>query len=555
MRKTRIENLSLLFVAIILVTAGCNRSLSLPSATGPNSYFAPTPMKTTARGSEIQSGPSTTSQSGMAELPATSFPQPDPTAGNPSTSPVNPSTSPINRTTNPQNYNQQNYQQPGQQSQNLVYRAQDGGTGSYPYPAQQQPNGSVTGPTTTFQQPRPPQQPGTFFDNTAVSPRVGAPDQINPLVSPNAPAGMLQGFPQNYADLDVYVQEAQTGRIMVGGAFNSDNGLTGQITIDEKNFDISRWPRNFREIVDGTAWRGAGQSFRMELIPGSQVQRYLVSFTEPYLFNSLVSFSASGYYYNRQYFDWDEQRLGGQFSLGYRLNHDLSVSVGTKLENVKLFNPRVNTSAQLNGDLGSSSLYTGFVSLTHDTRDHPFMATEGAYFQLRYQQAFGTFDYPRGDVDYRRYFLLYQRPDGSGRHTVNVGTRLGFSGAQTPVFENYFAGGFSSMRGFDFRGASPIEGGVRVGGEFQWLNTVEYMFPLTPDDMIKGVVFVDFGTVEEKIEINSENFRIAPGIGFRIHMPAAGLGGAPLAFDFAIPISDAAGDDRQLFTFYLGALR
>ena len=543
MRKLRIENVSLCIVALSVFSLGCHRSISLPSAPAPSTNFAPTPMKSSGA---VGSG--TTENSGssnqMAELPATSFPvSPDPSTQQ---TPVN-------------NSPQGSPQKQNQGDKNFVFRAQDGGpvqnNNSYPYPAQQSPNGSITGPTTTFQQPRPNQQPGTFFDNTAISPRVGAPDQINPMVNPNAPAGILQGYPQNYADLDVYVQEAQTGRIMIGGAFNSDNGLTGQITIDEKNFDIARFPRSFREIVDGTAWRGAGQSFRMELIPGSQVQRYLVSFTEPYLFNSLVSFSSSAYYYNRQYFDWDEQRLGGQLSLGYRLNHDLSVSVGTKLENVKLFNPRVNTSPQLNGDLGSSSLYTGFVSLTHDTRDHPFMATEGAYLQLRYQQAFGTFDYPRGDIDYRRYFLLYQRPDGSGRHTVNVGTRLGFSGAQTPVFENYFAGGFSSMRGFDFRGASPIEGGVRVGGEFQWLNTVEYMFPLTPDDMIKGVLFVDYGTVEEKIEINSDNFRIAPGFGFRIHMPAAGMGGAPLAFDFAFPVADAAGDDRQVFTFYLGVLR
>ena len=524
---------------VVLLSTGCVRSTSFPIGNAPSRLFAPIGKTSPAQ-------PAT-----MPAVQLAGFEQSLPDTYQ-NTSP------PVQSPTNP------GESQPATQSQqsspssahgngangNIVFRAQDPG-GSFDYPATPQ-QGNVSGQTTTFQQSTP--QPGTFFD-TQVSPQVGAPGQINSIVNPNAPSGILDGFPQNYADLDVYVQEAQTGRIMVGGAFNSDNGLTGQITIDEKNFDIMRWPRSFREIVDGTAWRGAGQSFRMELIPGSQVQRYLVSFTDPYLFNTMVSFSASGYYFNRQYFDWDEQRLGGQFSLGYRLNHDLTVNVGTKLENVKLFNPRLNTSAQLNANLGSSSLYTGFVSLTHDTRDHPFMATEGAYLQLRYQQAFGTFDYPRGDIDYRRYFLLYQRPDGSGRHTLNVGTKVGLSGGQTPVFENYFAGGFSSLRGFDFRGASPIEGGVRVGGEFQWLNTVEYMFPLTQNDMIKGVLFCDYGTVEEKIEVDWDNFRVAPGFGFRVHMPAAGMGGAPLAFDFAFPVSDAAGDDRQVFTFYLGVLR
>ena len=125
---------------------------------------------------------------------------------------------------------------------------------------------------------------------------------------------------------------------------------------------------------------------------------------------------------------------------------------------------------------------------------------------MTFSQAFGDYSYSRGDLDYRRYRLIYERPDGSGRHTLSFGTKLGFSGSSTPIFENYFAGGFSTMRGFDFRGAAPHENGVRVGGEFQWLNTVEYMFPITADDMIKGVAFVDFGTVEENITIKSENF-------------------------------------------------
>ena len=381
----------------------------------------------------------------------------------------------------------------------------------------------------------------------------GSPNETNPLVNLDPPSGVAT-FPQNYADLDIYVAETQTGRINFGGAYNSDNGIVGQFVIDERNFDITRFPRSFRDIGNGTAWRGAGQTFRLELVPGRDVQRYLVSFGEPYLFNTAVSFNASAYLFDRNYFDWNEQRIGGRLALGYRLTHDLSVSAGIRMENVNLFDPRVMTSPELNSALGNSELYVGNVGLIRDTRDHPFLATEGSYLAMTYNIGFGTYNFPRGDIDYRRYMLMYQRPDGSGRHTLSMGTRLGFSGAQTPIFENYFAGGFSTMRGFDFRGASPVEGGVRVGGEFQWLNTVEYMFPLTADDMIKGVVFCDFGTVEQNIEINSDNFRVAPGFGFRIHMPAAGIG-APLAFDFAFPVAKADTDETQMFSFYLGVLR
>jgi len=71
---------------------------------------------------------------------------------------------------------------------------------------------------------------------------------------------------------------------------------------------------------------------------------------------------------------------------------------------------------------------------------------------------------------------------------------------------------------------------------------------------VKGVLFCDYGTVEEDIEITGDNFRVAPGFGFRVSMPGAGIG-APLAFDFAFPVASAEGDDEKIFSFYLGVLR
>jgi outer membrane protein insertion porin family len=56
--------------------------------------------------------------------------------------------------------------------------------------------------------------------------------------------------------------------------------------------------------------------------------------------------------------------------------------------------------------------------------------------------------------------------------------------------------------------------------------------------------------VEENIEINAENYRIAPGAGLRISVPA--LGPAPLALDFAFPVAQAETDDTQVFSFFFG---
>ena len=391
--------------------------------------------------------------------------------------------------------------------------------------------------------------------NGLASPNIGSPNELNPLIQPferggNAPIP----FPANYADLDIYVSETETGSINFGGAYNSDNGIVGQFKIDERNFDIFRWPTSFRDLVSGTAFRGGGQQFSLELVPGQNLQRYSVSLTEPYLMGTDYSLSVSGYLFERRYFDWDEQRLGGRVALGRRLTPDLSISMGFRGERVDIDNARVDTSPTLNNSLGKSNLFLFNAGLIRDTRDSQTAATEGTFMSATLSQAFGDYDYTRGDFDFRTYRLLYERADGTGRHTISYGTKLGFSGSSTPIFENYFAGGFSTFRGFDFRGVGPSESGVRIGGPFQWLNTVEYQFPILADDSVKGVLFCDFGTIEESVTLNSENFRVAPGFGLRVDMPGLGIG-APLAFDFAFPVATATGDEEKVFSFYLGLAR
>ncbi len=421
----------------------------------------------------------------------------------------------------------------------VVTRGQDGPVGSGIPQSAPQPN---TYPPATGQ----PVVPDSVF------PGVISPGEI----VPPATDGLAGELPA--VDFDVFVEEARTGRFMFGVGVNSDLGVTGQIVIDERNFDWRRFPTSWEDFVNGTAWRGGGQGFRMEAMPGSQVQRYLISHNTPYLYlpgmAEPFSLGLSGFFYDRRFFDWDEQRLGGRVSLGYRVTHDLSLTSSLRMENVNIHDPRVIGVPELDEVLGDNELYGARFTLTHDTRDTAFAATEGHLIELSYEQIFGTFDYPRADLDYRQYFLMRERPDGSGRHTLAYSFRLGFSGSQTPLYENYFAGGFSTLRGFDFRGASPVGGGgIIVGGVFRFLGSVEYMFPLTADDMLKGVVFCDYGTVERTIGIHGEDYRVAPGFGLRIAIPA--MGPAPLALDLAFPVAKAEFDDVQNFSFFLGFAR
>lgn len=465
------------------------------------------------------------------------------------------------------------------------------------------PNGIVNAPATPYQQPNPVPggQPNVAYQNPqGINPNMpsaygtpyGAPVNNtpgvavpiaqnamppfnSPMIAPgpmNEPLGRLnppwqlesnptfmQGPPFGYnprvrdVPLDVYLQEGQTGRFTIGGAVNSDLGVTGNVTIEERNFDIWAWPNSQRGLLNG-AFRGAGQNFRMELMPGNLVQRYTVNWTEPNIFGySPFSLSVGGFYFTRIFQEWTEQRLGGRVGLGYEVTEDLSLVTELNLEDVKVFDPAVATLPALNNVIGSNDMYRGRVHLSHNTRDSPFLPTEGHLVDLIFDQYFGEHDFPRAQVNYSKYFLVRERADKTGRHTFSTAFRFGYTGTQTPIFENFFAGGFSTLRGFDFRGVGPFEEGIHTGGRFQFLGSFEYMMPLTADDMLRMVAFVDFGTVENSIKFDWENFRIAPGLGLRVAVPA--LGPAPLAFDFAVPVNSANTDDERIFQFSMGVAR
>ncbi len=396
----------------------------------------------------------------------------------------------------------------------------------------------------------------------AVPPGPAFPGQPGIPAFPQEPVNVFPGN-EPYVVVDVDAAETQTGRLMLGAGVNSNAGLVGNIVVDEQNFDLFRLPRSWEDIRNGTAFRGAGQRFRLEAAPGTVLQRYTATFQEPYLFDTRIGLSASGSYFTRFFYDWAEGRIGGRLGLGYQFAFapDLSINGGIRAENVDIYNARLLT-PDISRMLGTNSVYGFSGGIIHDTRDSPFMPTQGHLATFEFEQVIGTFNYPRGILEARQYFLLNERADGSGRHVLSVGSVLGMSGPDTPAYDNFYAGGYNTLRGFVFRGASPRQtiGGTEpvgnqnaaiVGGPFQWLNTIEYLFPITADDTLRGVVFTDFGTVESNVTI--KNFRVSPGFGLRITLPA--MGPAPIALDFAVPVVYAPYDSQQLFSFFVGFAR
>ncbi|HEV3385863.1 MAG TPA: outer membrane protein assembly factor BamA [Gemmata sp.] len=353
-----------------------------------------------------------------------------------------------------------------------------------------------------------------------------------------------------YQDVIVRVKETRTGQFMVGGSVNSDMGLSGNVTINERNFDILRWPTSWDDIVEGRAWRGGGQEFRIEAVPGIEFQRYSVTWREPYLFDTPFALTVSGYYNEFQYAEYFEDLVGLRVTLDRRLDQYWTASLSTRIEGVDITNVPYWAPQSIAGDKGDSYLVGVRAGLSRDTRDSVVYPTKGNVFNIGIEQVFGTQQFPIGTVEFTQFFSnkYFARDDGSGQQVLCLRSLVEVEGGNAPVYERFYGGGIRSFRGFEFRGVGPFQNDLAVGGNFAWLNTIEYQVPLLTNDKVQGVIFCDHGTVEQNFAIH--NYRVAIGAGIRVSLPM--LGPLPLALDFAIPLNQAPQDKKQLVNFSMG---
>jgi outer membrane protein insertion porin family len=190
----------------------------------------------------------------------------------------------------------------------------------------------------------------------------------------------------------------------------------------------------------------------------------------------------------------------------------------------------------------------------YNTRDSEYMPTEGHMVSAGIEQVLGDYQFLRGNIDLRKYFMLRERPDRSGRWVLGLRSSLGITEGQAPMFERYFGGGFTNLRGFEFRGVSPrTPENYITGGYMEFYNSAEMVFPLTADDMIRGALFIDTGTVERSFTNWEENYRVALGFGIRLTIPM--MGPVPIALDFGFPVSSGRWDDKQIFSFSMSMMR
>lgn len=354
----------------------------------------------------------------------------------------------------------------------------------------------------------------------------------------------------NVKDLNVTVKETKTGEFTFGGGYSSIDAFLGFVQVRQKNFDLLDFP----------TFTGAGQDLTIRAELGSARSNYFLSWTDPWIFDYPYLFGFDLYReehnrFGQSGYGYDETRTGGSLRLGKEIIEDLNSGLIYNLEEVKISNIPDDASEALRKEQGSNWISRATLSFNYDKRDNKYSPSRGYVVDLSLQDAGGWLG---ADKDFWKTWLA-----GSYFHSVIEGVVIEVKGAmgvvdnygksdEVPIYERYFAGGATTIRGYEERAVGPRDSGsnTALGGEAIVLGTTELTFPIFKN-LLKGAVFYDVGNVWADMgdifttkSGDTGGYKQGVGIGVRVKTPIG-----PIKLDYGYPL-DKNYDDEKNGQFY-----
>lgn len=193
------------------------------------------------------------------------------------------------------------------------------------------------------------------------------------------------------------------------------------------------------------------------------------------------------------------------------------------------------------------------IGWARDSRDHFFTARRGSLQSVGFETAV-----PGSDVQwYKLTYRLNKFWPVRSRMAFGLRTEIGYGEAYGktntfPFFENYFAGGPRSVRGFDDNTLGPKdEFGRPTGGAFKWTGGGDLYFPLPfveNANTTRLSLFADFGQVYEDVSFfEAREIRYSAGISFQWLAPVG-----PLILNIAQTFNGGPLDRTESFQFLFG---
>lgn len=354
----------------------------------------------------------------------------------------------------------------------------------------------------------------------------------------------------NVKDLNVTVKETKTGELSFGGGYSSVDSFIGFAQVRQRNFDILNFP----------TFTGGGQDLTIRAELGSERQNYLLSWTDPWIFDFPYLFGFDVYREQRDRssnsgYGYDETRTGGSLRLGKEITDEISTGLVYNLEEVDISNIEDNATDALRREVGKNWISRLTWNVAYDTRDNKYSPTKGWVTGTSLENA-GSF--LGGDKTFFKwwsygsiYYSIMENVVAEGKLRGGFVQNYGDSD-EVPIYERFFAGGARTIRGYKERGVGPRDKGTNtaLGGEAMMIGNIEVTFPVYKK-LIKGAVFFDIGNVWEEATLkeltgakDDTGWKMGAGIGVRVKTPIG-----PVKLDWGYPLSDNY-DDKKEGQFY-----
>ncbi|MDV5043317.1 outer membrane protein assembly factor BamA [Vibrio diabolicus] len=389
-------------------------------------------------------------------------------------------------------------------------------------------------------------------------------------------------------DLVYSVKEANSGSVNFGVGYGTESGVSFQVGLQQDNFI------------------GSGNRVGINAMMNDYQKNISLDYRDPYWNLDGVSLGGKVFYNEFEakeanIVDYTNESYGASLTWGFPFDelNRFEFGVGYTHNKIGNLSPYLQVEqfleAQKDNIDSSGALSTNDfdfnISWTRNNLNRGYFPTAG-----NHQRAFYKMTVPGSDVQYfklqydvRQYVPLTKKHE----FTLLFRGRLGYGNGygQTdgndnlfPFYENYYAGGFTSLRGFGsnsvgpkavYRDTSGSNNGAdtatddSVGGNAVALASVELIVP-TPfaseevQNQIRTSIFFDMASVwdtefdyrDSGAEYGDRyyydysdptNYRSSYGAALQWMSPMG-----PLVFSLAKPIKKFDGDDEEFFTFTIG---
>ena len=343
-------------------------------------------------------------------------------------------------------------------------------------------------------------------------------------------------------DVNFKVKERPTGAITLGVGFSSSEKLILSGSITQQNIF------------------GSGKHITANLSTSKINRNISLSYTDPYytvdgvsrgfdIYSRRTDASMLGLGF------YTTNTLGGGVRFGVPLTEVDNLVLGLGAENTRLGVD--STSPQQFQDFvkifgNNNNAVPGSIGWIRDQRDNALLPTKGTMIRSNLEVGLpgGTLKYYTLTEQVQWYYPL------SRTYTLmlsgEIGAADGMGGKPLPFYKNLYAGGVTSVRGFDSYSLGPRDANDAVlGGNKRVVGNAEVVFPMPGtgvDRSMRLSVFLDAGQVygpDEKLSLSE--LRYSTGLSFIWVSP---LG--PIRLSYGKPLNAKPGDKIQHLQFQLG---